>query len=290
MATLASTFYKKVEGEVTENRDGLDEDNYRCLARYYAALKKNVRRRSFYRYNWMRRIGPMQSLITLFPRRKKPWRMLDAGCGVGTESIFWSTLREDLEVTGVDISAERLNTAKARQIAYERLWRKRLSIEFREQDVFEAIDTEEFDLVWVMEAISHIDPAEDFLKHVAIKLGTTGYLVISDSHSLNPAMAWRIYKMRQSGVSERTHKTTSTGKRISYARERLFAVGKLSKLLRATGFRSVQTQLSIFFPPQLAYAPLLFELCVRFDRRLNRVPLIRNVGGIYTIVAGKSTD
>ncbi len=48
-----------------------------------------------------------------------PWRILDAGCGLGTEAIFWGTLRDDTEVTAVDISSERLHTAKARQSAYE---------------------------------------------------------------------------------------------------------------------------------------------------------------------------
>lgn len=282
----ASTFYKQLEDEVAENRDGLSADCYGCLARYYA--KNNTRLRSFYRYNWVRRVSPMQKLIMMFPKRKKPWRMLDAGCGVGTESIFWSTLREDLEIIAIDISAERLNTAKARQVAHERCLGRPLNIDFREQDVFEVIRTEDIDLVWVMEAISHIDPAEEFLRHVALNLATTGHLVISDSHILNPAMAWRIYKMRQRGVAERTYKTTTRGKKIPYAQERLFAVRQLSKLLKATGFHSVQTQLSIFFPPQMAYFPSLFELCVKFDQMLNQVPVIRNVGGIYTIVAGKS--
>ena len=288
MVTRASTFYEQLEAEIIENCDGLTTDDHRYLARYYAAFKNNVRLRSFYRYNWLRRISPMQKLITMLPKRDKPWRMLDAGCGVGTESIFWSMLRGDLEVIGVDISAERLNTAKARKIAYEKRSGRPLNIDFWERDVFEVIETEDFDLVWVMEAISHIDPAEDFLSHVAINIGTTGHLVISDSHILSPAMTWRIYKLRRHGVAERTFKTTSRGKRVSYAQERLFAVGQLSKLLRARGFDSVQTQLSIFFPPQAAYIPPLFELCVKFDQMMNQVPLMRNIGGIYTIVAGKS--
>jgi len=84
-----------------------------------------------------------------------------------------------------------------------------------------------------------------------------------------------------------THKMTSTGKIISYAQEQLFTVGQLSGMLKQMGFSSVKAQLSVFFPPHLAQFPWLFSLCTRSETVLNRVPLIRNLGGIYTIVAAK---
>lgn len=62
--------------------------------------------------------------------------MLDAGCGVGTESIFWSILRAEVEVVGADISDRRLAVAEARQIAYERCLGKPLKARFLNQDVF----------------------------------------------------------------------------------------------------------------------------------------------------------
>jgi SAM-dependent methyltransferase len=283
----ALAFYLQLEAEVSENHDGLDPSCYDCLSRYYTSLKSNFRLRPFYRYNWTRRIAPMQKVIAALPRRDTPWRILDAGCGVGTESIFWSTLRDDMEVTGVDINTERLNIAKARQTAYENRLGKPFNIRFLEQDVFNVLRVEHFDLIWVMEAISDIDPAESFLTCVSENLGSAGYLVISDSHILNPAMAWRIYKLRQRGVAAHTYKTTSTGETISYARERLFTVGQLSKMLEWAGFQSVQTQLSIFFPPAVAYSSFLFRVCVKCDYVLNKIPLLRHLGGIYTVVASK---
>ena len=283
----ALAFYLQLEAEVSENHDNLDSSYYDCLSRYYKSLNSNVRLRPFYRYNWMRRVAPMQQVIAALPRRDTPWRIFDAGCGVGTESIFWSTLRDDIEVIGADINAERLDTAKARQIAFEKRLGRPLNIRFLEQDVFTVLRDEHFDLVWVMEAISHIDPAESFLTNVSENLGSAGYLVISDSHVLNPTVAWRTYKLRQHGIATYTYKPTSTGETISYARERLFTVGRLSKMLKWAGFQSVQTQLSIFFPPALAYSSLLFRLCIKCDYVLNRIPLLRHLGGIYTAVASK---
>ena len=287
MVNPASTLYQRLTSEVTENRDQLGTDHYRCLSVYYRGLKNNPRLQRFYQYNWVRRVTPMQQLITDLPRSDRTWRILDAGCGVGTESLFFSTLRDDLTITALDVHPERLNTAQARQAAYEKRLGRPSPISFQERNVFEVLRNEKFNLVWVMEAISHIDPAEEFISLVSENLGIPGYLVISDSHLLNPWMAWRIFKMRRRGTPERSVKTTSTGRTISYANERLFTAGSLTRLLRSSGFQSVQSQLSIFFPPKIAHFPSLFEFSVKCDRVLSRVPLIRNLGGIYTIVGGK---
>ena len=283
----SSTFYLQVEAEVSENRCSLDTSHYECLLHYYNSLKSNVRLRPFFRYNWTRRVAPMQEIIASLPKRDVPWNVFDAGCGLGTEAIFWSTLRDDIEVTGADISAERLNTAKARQSAYESHLGKSLNLRFFEQDVFNVLKARRFDLVWVMEAISHIDPVEKFLAAVSENVDQDGCLVISDSHLLNPAMAWRVFRLRLGGVELHTHKTTSTGEIVSYTQERLFTIKRLSRMLEQTGFSLVKVQMSIFFPPSLARFPWLFSFFTWSDAILSRVLLVRNLGGIYTIVAAK---
>jgi SAM-dependent methyltransferase len=200
---------------------------------------------------------------------------------------FGSTLRDDIQVLGVDLSARRLGVPQARRAAYERRLGRALNVNFLEQDVFSVLKAERFDLVWVMEAISHIDPIEKFLTAVFENLEWDGYLVISDSHLLNPAMAWRVFRLRRGGVELHTHKTTSAGDIVSYAQEQLFTIGQLSRMLTQTGFSAVKKQISVFFPPRLARFPKLLSFCTRADIVLNRIPLVRNLGGIYTIVASK---
>jgi hypothetical protein len=39
-------------------------------------IKKNPDLRRFYQYNWVRRVAPIQQLITKLPRSNKTWRML----------------------------------------------------------------------------------------------------------------------------------------------------------------------------------------------------------------------
>jgi hypothetical protein len=87
--------------------------------------------------------------------------------------------------------------------------------------------------------------------------------------------------------SQRTLKTTSHGESVTYAQERLLTIGWLSRMLRQVGFASVWSQLSVFFPPSLASYPALLSVCARLDAVLNKVPALRNVGGIYTLVASK---
>jgi SAM-dependent methyltransferase len=283
----AQEFYDTLTTEVLENTTGLNTELYQALRRYYRALAHDAERNGFHRYSWIRRTEPMVRLLKSLPTRDVPWRVLDAGCGLGTESIFWSTLRDDVQVVGVDLSARRMDVAQARHMAYERQFGKPLNVRFLEQDVFGVLNSEGFDVVWTMEAISHIDPAEQFIADVAKNLGDRGHLVVSDSHIWNPAMAWRVLKLRRRGVTLRTQKTTSGGQIVSYAQERLLTVGWLSSMLKEAGFASVKTQLSVFFPPNLAVNPALLSACALFDRVMNSVPVIRNVGGIYTLVASK---
>jgi SAM-dependent methyltransferase len=293
-----AAFYDWLETEVLDNEGHLSTEHYACLSRYYGTLAGradqtgNAALRPFYRYNWTRRVAPMLDLVLALPGRDVParaarWRILDAGCGVGTESIFWSILREDVKVIGVDIAPERLEVAAARKAAYERRLGRALNLRFCQRDVLSALADERFDLIWAMESISHIDPAQEFLARAFKCLSDEGTLVISDSHILNPVMAWRVLALRASGVQERTSKTLASGESISYAQERLFAVSQLARMLKGAGFRSVHSQLGVYFPPVLARSTAGLKVCARMDSFLSRIPLVRNLGGIYTMVAQK---
>jgi len=85
---FADRFYQRLTSEVLENRDNLPLEHYEILTRYYRSLKEWPEWRSFYRYNWVCRVHPMLSVLIILPQCDKPWGVLDAGCGVGTEAIF----------------------------------------------------------------------------------------------------------------------------------------------------------------------------------------------------------
>lgn len=283
----AEAIYNNLITEITQNPAGLDVEHYQTLHRYYHGLATNEGRQPFYRYNWLSRTAPMVTLLSQLPQRGQPWRVLDAGCGVGTEALLWASLRPDIAVVGVDVSSKRLDTAVARQAYYEQKANRSLNVQFVDASVFDVLRTHSFDVVWTMEALSHIDPAEAFLTAVADNLDPSGALVISDSHLANPWMAWRIYKIRRRtpGGSYKSSRIISSGQTISYANERLFTVNRLSNMLRRTGFQTIKTHLHIFFPPSFARYRLLLAWGQRLDGVLGRTPLLRNLGGIYTTVA-----
>jgi len=187
----------------------------------------------------------------------------------------------------VDISPARLELAKSRQNFYNRLSGRLLAVRFCEKNVFELLESQTFDIVWAMESISHVTPAEVFIEKVYYNLVEHGYLVITDSHLINPFMAWRIYKMRAAGGLTLEQKTISDGTQIPYSHERLLSIGHLVRIIKQAGFRSVRSQLSIYFPPAVTRFPRLFRLCVGLDEILNRIPGLRYFGGIYTVVCRK---
>lgn len=280
--SIVQRHYQNLLREVTVNVSELSEADCETLRRYYHALLSDEALRTFSYYNWQQRVWPMVRLVQNLPRREKLWQILDAGCGVGTESLLWASLRDDVEVIGVDISAARLKAASVRVPFYEQQVGRPLSVKFCDQSVFTVLKERTFDLIWTMEAISHIDPAETFIAASYASLNADGRLVISDSHFLNPAMLWRIFKLRRQGIRH-TYKTTSTGETVSYAEERLFTVPQLTRLLQRVGFKTVETQISVYFPPRLL-ASATFQAA---DRMLNQFPLLRYLGGIYTISAHK---
>jgi len=278
-----NAFYSLMVKEVTENLLRLDELQSATLAAYYRSMVRHPEWLRFYQYNWAKRVEPMLGLLRSLPVRDRPWRLLDAGCGVGTESIFFSSSRSDLEITGVDIADRRLTAANARKTAYEAHLDRALSIRFTNQDVFELLRSRRFDLIWSMESISHIDPAEKFVENAFRSLEDQGSLVISDSHQLNPVVFMRALKHQRRGGNRDTRKVVG-GNSIFYARERVFSVPHLVSLLKTAGFQQIRSQLSIYFPKQLSH---FIGLLRHWDSFWNRMPLLRYVGGIYTITAGK---
>lgn len=276
-------FYTHHLADIQHNAGQLPEETYQNVRRYYKNLRTRPEFHPFYRYNWTRRVEPMISLIDSLPQKDEAWRLLDAGCGVGTEALLWGVQRPDLQVIGVDADAARLNAALGRVESWSNRIQRPLGVTYTQADIFRILKDEPFDLIWTMEAISHIDPAETFIENAYHSLSDGGSLVISDSHFLNPKMLWRIFKMRLRDRRVRTEETLSTGEVISYAHERLFSVPGITRILKAAGFKTVSSQLNIFFLRSMLTSSGWQSL----DRALDQAPLVRQLGGIYTVVATK---
>lgn len=220
-------------------------------------------------------------------------RILDAGSGYGTESLLFSLLGN--EVTGVELVSERAQIALSRVDYYASVWDSPLNLKFVNADVFRFLEkAEPFDIIWIMEAISHIHPAEDFLDLTYRKLKKSGKIIISDPNRLNP-LAWvRSVKIRGS-LKHKTHqrfKDPETGRPVDYGQERIFSASRMQQMLIERGFQIERAYVSGFMGTSFIPGPLLLKKSVvrfldSFERTVRKIPPVSSFGSLFTIVASK---
>ena len=164
-------------------------------------------------------------------------RILDAGSGFGTFSMLFALA--GAEVTGVDLRDDSLEVATRRLELYRTSTGRALPIRYESADLTRDLE-DEYDLVWLYNAISHIDPVEPFLRAVAENLTPGGLLVIGDINGANPQHLRRLDRARKE-----IHQIyiASDGGSHTYAVERPFPPRELRSLLHAHGFRVVRHEL-----------------------------------------------
>ena len=249
------------------------------FAKYYGNLDtKGDNRRNHFIHRHAQRV---QHLVSVATEGKK---VLDAGCGLGSESILCGIL--GAQVTGVDLMEPWLNTAKKRVQFYEGLLGRKISTELHAQSVLDIHGS--FDVIWAMESISHIDPAEAFIAFAHDHLNRGGKLIISDANKLNPLIYWNARRASEKwGGLHTLARNPKTGEMIPIAHERVFAVFSIKKLLWDNGF----TIESFHYSAQLPYEPHCNvgykNISIYLERLMNPIRPLRWLSGIYTVVASR---
>ena len=151
---IINNFCYALEREYDGKNPFLDSEEYGIFRKYYGSLR-NKARRYVYKSLYQSRL---RYITNLLPSLKRPL-ILDAGCGLGSESLLFSFLGAN--VVGVDLNEARLKVAEKRKLFYRDLIRG--EAEFVLGNVFEVIKKQKFDIIWMNESISHIHPAERFL-------------------------------------------------------------------------------------------------------------------------------
>ena len=145
-----------------------------------------------------------------------------------------------------------------------------------------------YDVVVVLEAISHIHPAEAFLDSVGGVLSPGGLLIISDTNGLNPAIRWKLFReVGTFGYVVREAQDPITGEVQRHAYKRVFSVPSLGKMLRARGYRIVGGRGSGFVPALLTRRPGLLRIAKAAERLFCSLPGHHMLGTSYTLVAEK---
>jgi 2-polyprenyl-3-methyl-5-hydroxy-6-metoxy-1,4-benzoquinol methylase len=164
-------------------------------------------------------------------------RVLDAGSGFGTYSMLYAAM--GAEVTGADLRPDRLSAAERRLRFYRERTGRELAVRYVRADLTRTWD-QDYDAVWVYNALSHIDPLDDFLQRTREHLRPGGVLVVGDINGAHPTHLRRLAKLRTEVHQEYV---APDGARHAYAVERPFPPEELREILGKQGFRVVHHEL-----------------------------------------------
>ncbi len=207
---------------------------------YYARLPRPDDGRGIARYRrgmWRSEAGWVARWIARRRRGGCPVRVLDAGAGFGTYALLFAAA--GAEVVGADLRPDRLEVAAARVAACRARLGLALPVRFVRSDLTQPWDSD-FDLVWVYNALSHIDPLERFLDETRRHLRPAGVLAIGDINGAHPGHLRRLSRLRDEVHQEYV---APDGQRSPYAVERTFPPPELRAELGAHGFRVVHHEL-----------------------------------------------
>jgi 2-polyprenyl-3-methyl-5-hydroxy-6-metoxy-1,4-benzoquinol methylase len=164
-------------------------------------------------------------------------RVMDAGSGFGTYAMLYAVC--GAEVVGADLRPDRLDAAQRRLDYYGRSTGVSLPVRYERADLTREW-AQDVDLVWVYNALSHIDPLEGFLEQTRAHLRPGGVLVVGDINGGHPAHRARLAELRTEVHQEYV---APDGSRHAYAVEREFPPSELRALLVDAGFRVVHHEL-----------------------------------------------
>lgn len=205
-------------------------------------------------------------------RRPDP-AVLDAGSGFGTFAMLFAAVGAD--VTAVDLRPDRLEGAERRLDFYRRSTGDTLRVRNQRADLTREWDRQ-YDLVWVYNALSHIDPLDPFLAATRDHLKPGGVLVVGDINGAHPGHLARLAKLREEVHQEYV---APDGQRHTYAVERTFPPEEMREVMTRNGLRVVHHELywrGMAVVPDMVYSSLMRGLQTRWKlgRRIARRQLI----------------
>ena len=211
----------------------LPEHERGILFHYYRSYRKQfgLHVRTHYRRQTL-------ELIDAIASRNNPV-VLEVGCGCGTESL-WAAIN-GAEVTGIDISADFIRVAKARAKIIEDARGHRLPCVFRCQSILEMERRPVFDIVWIEQALHHMEPRRDIVKAIAAIVKDNGLLIISEANAWNPLLQAALFKRRG-------FRTIKTQWGHPWGDERIFTPGALSRFFRSEHISQVALNYFRVFP------------------------------------------
>lgn len=272
-----SHFLTHLREELKDCEEIYGEEDSGSLGGYYTTFQKSGKAFDFGQFYYKKRVSPIIKNI------KKGVKILDAGCGVGTETILFSSF--GAKVTGVDIRGGRIETAKKRIKYFEKTLNTPLEIQFKHENILKHVG--KYDIIWANEAVSHINPLPTFLNMCHQNLNKNGILIIVDANKSNPIVYYnsKLEQKKYGGlITFLDEKDPKTKEKVSYAVERVFNIPSIKSILsnlfdvkEVNSFGYIPFSLFKLYPP-------LFK---KIENQLSKIPLINYFSGIYSLICIK---
>lgn len=164
-------------------------------------------------------------------------RLLDAGCGIGTESLWFAL--NGASVTAIDIDDRFLSVGASRLADLERFCGRSLACTFERRSISQMEG--EFDLIWLEHSFHHMEPRNEVVQKLESLLAPGGYLVFCETNAWNPLLQWQFFMLRG-------WQTVIKHKGEQWGNERVLTPGSLSRWFERVGLQTISTQYYRVFP------------------------------------------
>lgn len=207
-------------------RNRLDKEALTVFNRYYTNYRNNFD--GYLKLAWSDRHLELENELEVL-RNRPDGRVLDLGCGVGSVSLYMACkLQGRGEIHGVDINEERLSCAIQRKLALEKEVGVQMKCEFSRSNVLDLDEKDKFDLIYVEEALHHMEPRVEITRRISNMLKDGGILIVSEVNAYNPLMQLKLLKER--GLKTIDKKVGKNGEEVVYGVERIIPSSVVAKL------------------------------------------------------------
>jgi len=167
-------------------------------------------------------------------KAKPGLRILDVGCGCGTETL-WMAMH-GASVCGVDVSPEKIEVANARKQVLEKMGFE-LDVTFVCEGVMTLDSSHDWDVVWMEQAFHHLEPRKAVVRKINDLLADNGELVFVEANAWNPLLQLLLFRGRG-------FKTVIEHEGTVWGNERIIVAMALTGLFKNLGY--ARTKLEYF--------------------------------------------
>jgi 2-polyprenyl-3-methyl-5-hydroxy-6-metoxy-1,4-benzoquinol methylase len=193
-------------------------------------------------------------------------RALEIGCGLSADS-HWMALR-GASVLAIDANSRWISGAKALSDIVRSRFSAPLDIEIRKENVFNV--TGSFDLIYMKEALHHIEPRSEIAGKLASLLAPGGSVVVLEPNAINPIIQAAMIKRRGGFNTVICKRDPITNERFIYGNERILLPSSIRKLFSTAGIEG-RTRLFRILPTALSNVRPLTAIASWLESKAERI-------------------